>query len=77
MTDALSGTGITAGTVITGLITGTGGAGTYTVNPSQTVTKHADHGDDYQFAEHEFPDPLAAGSRPPLNPRPRRAPSLK
>ena len=37
VTDALSGTGITAGTIITGLITGTGGAGTYTVNNSQTV----------------------------------------
>ena len=37
VTDALSGTGITAGTFITGLITGTGGAGTYTVNHSQTV----------------------------------------
>ena len=37
VTDGLSGTGITAGTVITGMITGTGGKGTYTVNPSQTV----------------------------------------
>ena len=33
----LSGTGVTAGTVITGYGTGTGGAGTYTVSPSQTV----------------------------------------
>ena len=28
---------IAAGTIITGLVTGTGGTGTYTVNPSQTV----------------------------------------
>jgi hypothetical protein len=40
VTDGLSGTGITTGTVVTGMITGTGGAGsTYTVNPSQTVSK--------------------------------------
>ena len=42
VTDGLSGgtssTGVVAaGTVITGMITGKGGAGTYTVNPSQTV----------------------------------------
>jgi hypothetical protein len=39
VTDALSSsTGtVAAGTVITGMITGTGGKGTYTVNPSQTV----------------------------------------
>lgn len=35
---ALSGTGITAGTTITALGTGTGGAGTYTVSASQTVS---------------------------------------
>lgn len=34
----LSGTGITAGTYITALGTGTGGAGTYTVSASQTVS---------------------------------------
>jgi len=33
----VSGTGVTAGTTITGFITGTGGLGTYTVSPSQTV----------------------------------------
>lgn len=33
----LSGSGVTANTVITGLITGTGGTGTYSVNNSQTV----------------------------------------
>lgn len=33
----LSGTGVTAGTRITALLTGTGGTGTYTVSPSQTV----------------------------------------
>lgn len=33
----LSGTGVTAGTTITALGTGTGGAGTYTVSASQTV----------------------------------------
>jgi hypothetical protein len=33
----LSGTGVTAGTTITALGTGTGGAGTYTVSDSQTV----------------------------------------
>jgi hypothetical protein len=37
--DTLSGTGIAAGTVITALGTGLGGAGTYTVSPSQTVSK--------------------------------------
>jgi hypothetical protein len=35
--DAVGGAGVTAGTVITGLGTGTGGVGTYTVNNSQTV----------------------------------------
>jgi hypothetical protein len=34
----LSGTGVTAGTTITALGTGTGGAGTYTVSASQTVS---------------------------------------
>jgi len=34
----ISGTGVTAGTQITALGTGTGGAGTYTVNTSQTVS---------------------------------------
>lgn len=34
----LSGTGVSAGTVITAEGTGTGGTGTYTVSPSQTVT---------------------------------------
>ena len=34
----LSGTGVTAGTTITALGTGTGGAGTYTVSVSQTVS---------------------------------------
>lgn len=33
----LSGSGVTAGTVITALGTGTGGVGTYTVTPSQTA----------------------------------------
>ncbi|KVV57929.1 hypothetical protein WT27_23655 [Burkholderia territorii] len=33
----LSGTGVTAGTKITGFLTGTGGTGTYTVDQSQTV----------------------------------------
>jgi hypothetical protein len=33
----LSGNGVTPGTQITGLITGTGGVGTYTITPSQTV----------------------------------------
>ena len=33
----LSGTGITAGTIITAFVGGSGGAGTYTVNNSQTV----------------------------------------
>ena len=37
----LSGSGITAGTVIVALGTGTGGAGTYTVNNSQTVSTTA------------------------------------
>ncbi len=34
---AVTGTGVTAGTLITALGSGTGGAGTYTVNTSQTV----------------------------------------
>jgi hypothetical protein len=34
----LSGTGITAGTTITALVSGTGGVGTYTVTPSQTAS---------------------------------------
>jgi hypothetical protein len=33
----ITGTGVTSGTIITALGTGTGGAGTYTVNNSQTV----------------------------------------
>ena len=37
VTDGLSGTGVAAGTVITGRVTGSGGAGTYTVSISQTV----------------------------------------
>lgn len=37
----LYGTGITAGTTITGLGTGTGGAGTYAVGVSQTVSSEA------------------------------------
>jgi hypothetical protein len=35
--DVISGTGVSAGTFITALGTGTGGAGTYIVSPSQTV----------------------------------------
>jgi len=34
---SVAGTGVAAGTAITGLVTGTGGAGTYTVSTSQTV----------------------------------------
>lgn len=34
----LSGTGVTAGTKITGFVSGSGGTGTYTVDTSQTVT---------------------------------------
>jgi hypothetical protein len=41
VSDALSGTGIAAGTIITALGTGSGGAGTYTVNISQTVPSTA------------------------------------
>lgn len=37
----VSGAGVTAGTVITALGTGTGGAGTYTVNTAQTVASEA------------------------------------
>jgi hypothetical protein len=37
----LSGTGVTPGTVITALGTGTGGSGTYGVSPSQTVASTA------------------------------------
>jgi hypothetical protein len=35
--DSITGTGVTAGTVITALGTGTGGTGTYVVTPSQTA----------------------------------------
>jgi hypothetical protein len=35
---SISGVGVSAGTIITALGTGTGGAGTYTINNSQTVT---------------------------------------
>lgn len=34
----ITGTGVTAGTYITAFVTGSGGAGTYTVNTSQTVS---------------------------------------
>jgi hypothetical protein len=34
----LTGTGVTAGTYVTEFLTGTGGAGTYTVSASQTVS---------------------------------------
>ena len=37
LSDILTGTGVTAGTAITGFGTGTGGNGTYTVTASQTV----------------------------------------
>ncbi|MFL9904267.1 hypothetical protein PQR71_40120 [Paraburkholderia fungorum] len=36
--DALSGSGVTAGTAVTGFITGSGGTGTYAVNIGQTAT---------------------------------------
>jgi hypothetical protein len=36
--DTISGSGVTAGTYITGFITGTGGTGTYAVSVSQTAT---------------------------------------
>ena len=36
--DILSGTGVTAGSAITQLLTGTGGNGTYAVDPTQTAT---------------------------------------
>ncbi len=36
--DAISGSGVTAGTYITGLITGTGGTGTYAVSVGQTAS---------------------------------------
>lgn len=35
--DVISGPGVTEGTIITALVSGTGGTGTYTVSPSQTV----------------------------------------
>jgi hypothetical protein len=35
--DVLSGSGVTTGTVITGLLTGNGGTGTYVVSPTQTA----------------------------------------
>lgn len=41
----LSGTGVTAGTRITAYGTGTGGVGTYTVSPSQTVASTSITGD--------------------------------
>ncbi|MCX6231701.1 MAG: hypothetical protein NTZ33_09175, partial [Bacteroidetes bacterium] len=33
----LTGTGVTAGTIVTAIVSGTGGIGTYTITPSQTV----------------------------------------
>lgn len=39
--DVLSGTGVTVGTYITGLISGTGGVGTYSVSPSQNRASQA------------------------------------
>lgn len=36
--DGLAGSGVTTGTAITGLLTGTGGTGTYIVSPSQTAS---------------------------------------
>jgi hypothetical protein len=46
----ITGTGVTAGTKITALGTGTGGAGTYTVSPSQTVASTTlTHGGAYGF----------------------------
>lgn len=39
--DTISGAGVTAGTAITGLITGNGGTGTYAVNVGQTVASEA------------------------------------
>lgn len=36
--EVISGSGVTAGTTVTALGTGTGGVGTYTVSPSQTVS---------------------------------------
>lgn len=36
--ETISGSGVTAGTIITGFGTGTGGAGTYYVSPSQTAS---------------------------------------
>jgi hypothetical protein len=41
LNDALSGTNVTAGTSVTGFITGTGGTGTYSVNVSQTAASAA------------------------------------
>ncbi len=39
--DVVTGTGVTTGTVITALGTGTGGAGTYVVSPSQAMSSSA------------------------------------
>jgi len=39
--DVISGSGVTPGTFITGLGTGTGGVGTYTLSVSQTVASTA------------------------------------
>lgn len=36
----ISGSGIAVGTTVTGFLTGTGGAGTYTVTPTQTTTQN-------------------------------------
>jgi hypothetical protein len=42
--DVVTGTGVTANTYITGLGTGTGGVGTYTVTPSQTAASETING---------------------------------
>jgi len=56
----ITGTGVTANTVITALGTGTGGAGTYTVNNSQTVASEAMIAPAIAFGSTNFP--LAAHS---------------
>lgn len=67
----VTGSGVTAGTRITGLGTGAGGTGTYTVGVSQTVASTSLTGDGGGSNYPEFPPPEARGSssgrvRPPL-----------
>jgi hypothetical protein len=65
VTDTLSGSGVTSGTVITALGTvSAGGAGTYTVNPSQTVKSTTITATSSKFQSQDF---LTLSFQPQIN----------